>query len=48
MDYQLILDTYNLEEILELNDVTQEEALSFLVDQGFLFIPNPKPVDCYR
>jgi hypothetical protein len=48
MDYQLILETYSLEEILELNDITQEEALIFLVDQGFLNIPDPKPVDCFQ
>jgi len=41
----LILQTYTLEEILEHNDVTEEEALSFMVSEGLLSLPNPKPVD---
>lgn len=44
MDYQLILDTYTLEEILEWNDVTNDEALGFMVDKGFIKLPNPRPI----
>lgn len=41
-----ILQTYELEEIFELNDLTDEDVLLFLVEQEFLELPEPKPVDC--
>jgi hypothetical protein len=40
-----ILDTYSLEELLELNDITEEEALDFLVTQGFLKLPEIQPLE---
>jgi hypothetical protein len=40
-----ILDTYSLEEILELNDLTEVDVLYFLVDEEFLILPEPRPVD---
>ena len=39
MNYSAILDLYTLEDILEHNDVTPEEALEYLVVQGFLRLP---------
>lgn len=45
MNYETVLETYSLEEILELNDVTEEEALEFLVTQGFLELPEVQPLD---
>lgn len=45
MSYAAILETYSLEEILELNDSTEEEALEFLVTQGFLVLPKIKPLE---
>jgi hypothetical protein len=45
MSYSVILDTYSLEEIFELNSVTEEEALEFLVTQGFLDLPELKPLE---
>jgi hypothetical protein len=39
-----LLDTYTFSEILELNDLTEEETLDFLIEQGYLQIPI-KPVD---
>jgi len=44
-EFSAILDTYSLSEILELNDITEEEALDFLVTQGFLELPEIKPLD---
>jgi hypothetical protein len=40
-----LLDTYTLEEIFELNDLTEVEVLEFLLEEEFVEIPNPKPVD---
>lgn len=39
------LETYSLEEIIQINDLTEEEVLLFLVEQEFLKLPNPKPCD---
>lgn len=39
-----LLDTYSLEEILELNDLTEADALLYLVKQGFLELPDPRPL----
>lgn len=39
------LETYSLEEILEMNELTEEDVLLYLVEQEFLTLPNPKPVD---
>jgi hypothetical protein len=47
VDYSKILQTYSWEEILEWNEITEEETLEFLIDKGFLEIPQPTPVDCY-
>lgn len=41
----VILQTYTLGEILEYNDLTEEEALTFMVEQGLIILPNPKPLD---
>lgn len=41
----VILQTYSLSEILEYNDVSEEEALTFMVEQGIIVLPNPKPID---
>lgn len=38
------LETYSLEEILELNDRTEAETLYFLVDKQFVNLPNPRPL----
>ncbi len=39
-----ILQTYSLEEILELNDLTEADALYFLEKQEFVTLPTPKPL----
>lgn len=40
-----VLQTYTLEEILELNEITEEEALLSLVNSKLVKLPNPSPVD---
>lgn len=40
-----ILDTYSLEDILELNDKTEADALYFLLQQEFLELPEVLPLD---
>jgi len=44
-DYSTILDVYSLEEILELNDVTPEEALIFLIEEKFIKLPSIRPLN---
>jgi hypothetical protein len=39
-----ILQTYTFEEILELNELTEADAVLFLVEQQFISLPNPKPL----
>jgi hypothetical protein len=39
-----ILQTYSFEEILELNDLTEEDTLLYLVEQEFLELPEPEPL----
>ncbi len=45
MNYANILETYSLEEILELNDKTTEDCLEFLVEEEFVKLPSIKPLD---
>lgn len=43
-----VLQSYTLEEIIELNDITEDEVLHFLVEQDILELPDPRPVDLDR
>lgn len=45
MSYRTILETYSLEEILELNDLTAEDCLEYLVEEGFVTLPEIHPLD---
>lgn len=45
MDFERVLQTYSLEEILELNNKTEAEVLDFLVSSEYLELPDPLPVD---
>jgi len=47
MDYAQLLQTYTLGEIIEWNELTEEEVLQFLVEQEYISLPQPTPVDCY-
>lgn len=44
LDVEHILQTYTLEDILELNDLTEEDLLEYLFDTGFVSL-DPLPVD---
>ena len=39
------LEVYTLSQIIEHNDLTEADVLSFLVEQEFLVLPNPEPLD---
>jgi hypothetical protein len=39
-----VLDVYSLEEILELNDLTEVDVLYFLVSEQFVTLPEPLPL----
>lgn len=43
-EYTDILETYSLEEILELNDLSTEDCLEFLVEEGYIELPEVKPL----
>lgn len=45
MTLSAVLETYSLEEILELNDLSPEECLEFLVEEGFVELPELQPID---
>lgn len=45
MSIETFLETYTLEEILELNDLTEADALRLLVEGGHVSLPDPRPVD---
>ena len=44
-EIERVLDTYTLEDILDLNDKTEAEILQFLVNSDFLSLPEVLPVD---
>lgn len=44
-DLEKILGTYSLEEIFEINDLTEVDVLLFLLEAKRVDIPEPKPVD---
>jgi len=39
-----LLQTYSLEELFELNDLTEEEVVEFLVEEGFMKLPDVLPL----
>jgi len=42
---ECLLQTYSLTDILEINEVSEEEALVCLVNHELVTVPNPKPCD---
>lgn len=44
-DYAAILECYSLEDILELNDITLEEALIFLHGEKYIKLPENIPLE---
>jgi len=45
INYAAILDVYSLEEILEQNDLTTEDALEFMVEEEFIKLPTVTPLE---
>ncbi len=45
MSLATLLEVYTLEELLELNDKTEEDCLEFLVEENFIELPKIKPLD---
>lgn len=45
MTLTAVLDAYSLEDLFELNDLTTEEALEFMVEQGLIRLPDIQPLD---
>jgi hypothetical protein len=41
------LKTYSLYEIFEYNDVTEEDVLTYLVNEDYLELPEHGPVDMF-
>lgn len=44
-EYDSTLEVYSLEEVLELNDKTPEEALEYLVTSGYISLPDVRAMD---
>ena len=36
---------YSIEDILELNDLTEEDLLIYLVENDYIKLPNIRPID---
>lgn len=45
MSVSAILDAYSFSEILEMNDLTEEEALEYLVVHGKIRLPELRPLE---
>lgn len=45
LSYAVLLETYKLEELLELNDLSLEDCLEFLVDEKFITLPDIQPLE---
>jgi len=45
MSVAAILQTYTLSELLELNDLTEEEVLEYLVQHGQVRLPELRPLE---
>lgn len=45
MNYEAILKEYTMKDILEFNDFCEEDMLRYLVETGYLDLPERLPVD---
>lgn len=45
MNYATILQAYTISDLLELNDKTEEDCLEFLVEEGFILLPEVLPIE---
>lgn len=44
LNYTAILDVYSLEQILEYNDLSPEDALAFMVGEDYITLPEVTPI----
>lgn len=44
MNSEDILQTYTLEELMELNDLSEADVLDFLLEAGLIQLPDPAPL----
>ena len=44
IEIENVLQTYTFEEILEMNDLTEADALLLLVEQDLIILPDPEPL----
>jgi len=45
MSISSLLEAYSLSEILELNDLTEEDMLEYLVEKGIIKLPEIIPLE---
>ena len=45
LNYSAILDVYSISDILELNDLTEEDLLIYLVENDYVTLPAIRPID---
>lgn len=45
MSVAALLEAYSFSEILELNDLTEEEAVEYLVNHGLVKLPEITPLE---
>ena len=43
-DYSTIPETYTFAEILEMNDISESDVLEFLVERGYVNLPELLPL----
>lgn len=43
--YSAILEVYDLSELIEMNDLTQEEVLEYLVEHRLIKLPEIQPLE---
>lgn len=43
-DAEHILETYSIQELLEINELTEVDLLIYIVEQEFIQLPSVKPI----
>jgi hypothetical protein len=45
VNYSTVLEAYSLQELIELNDKTEEECLEYLVETRYIKLPEVLPIE---
>jgi len=45
MNYEAVLEEYSMQDILDFNNVDEEDLLKYIVESGWIDLPNNLPVD---